>query len=558
MIPIRHTPEEFDKLTKEGLWGNIRDHIDVNARMFHDKIALIDSQSRLTFLEVKQKADRFAIRLLEIGLKKDDIVIVQLPNVVEWLIIHSALQKSGIIGLYVMQYFRHKEIEVACQQSKAKGHIIVAEFGGFNYFSMSKEIQASAPDLKYIFTVGDCIPDGAISVNKLMDEPLEKSHSENYFEKFKIKPGEIYQLRVTSGTTGIPKLVECPLTQFDNEDNIKKRYNVTHNDIFAALGPLSGGPSGVHIRGQGAIVQKEACTVVLLEKFDALKAVQLMEHERVTFATGVPTMLAMISALPNLEKYNLSSLRVFEVAGAFLPYSVAKTFEEKFPNCKIINRLGGVDIGFASTSSVFDSPEIRWGSVGKPLPDIELKLIDEGGKEVKSGEVGEVVYGKKKKGLDRAYFRDLKATLEREAEGLSRTGDLGKFDEQGNLYIVGRRKDVIIRGGQNIFPAEIESMLITHPKVCDVTVVGMPDPVMGEKACAFVICKVDNVLTFDEMTAFLLVKKISKYKLPERLELVDSFPTSGDGQKVMKRKLTEDVTAKLKKEGIISKVEGIV
>ena len=209
-----------------------------------------------------------------------------------------------------------------------------------------------------------------------------------------------------------------------------------------------------------------------------------------------------------------------------------------------------MDIGFGATSSITDPPQVRWGSVGKPIPDIMLKLLDEDGGEVPNGEVGEIAYAKKR-GSDRSYYRDLEMTLARETQGLARTGDLGKFDEDGNLYIVGRRKDVIIRGGQNIFPAEIESMLITHPAVVNVAIVGMPDKVMGEKACAFVICRPDCTLTFDEMTLFLLGKQVAKYKLPERLEIVDSFPYSGDGQKVMKRKLAEEVITKLKAEGVI-------
>jgi non-ribosomal peptide synthetase component E (peptide arylation enzyme) len=497
---------------------------------------------------VKQKSDNLAIRLLEMGIKRDDRIVVQLPNVVEWPVVHSALRKAGLIGLYTMLYLRHKEIEHASKQMEAVGHVIMGSFRGFDYFKMTQEIAPGLPHLKHIFIVGDDVPEGAVSIKDLTSRPPGKEYPSDYLDDKGVRWGEIYQLRVTSGTTGMPKLVECALTHSSLESTIKDRYMVTHDDVFAALAPLAGGPSGVHCRGFG-IAQREGCTVAMLEKFDAEEAVKLMERERVTFATGVPTMLAMISALPDIARYDLSSLRAFEVAGASLPYSVAREFEEKV-GCKVINRLGGVDIGFGATSSITDPPQVRWGSVGKPIPDITLKLLDEEDNEVPQGEVGEIAYAKKR-GSDRSYYRDLEMTLARESQGLARTGDLGKFDEEGNLYVVGRRKDVIIRGGQNIFPAEIESMLITHPSVADVAIVSMPDKVMGEKACAYVICKPDCTMTFDEMTSFLLHKRVAKYKLPERLELVDSFPYSGDGQKVMKRKLTEDVTARLKAEGAI-------
>ncbi|MBT3363420.1 MAG: AMP-binding protein [Chloroflexi bacterium] len=548
MIPIRYTEREFEQLCAEGKWGTPVDYVEQNANKYPDKTALIDSGGRLTFLDVKQKSDRLAIRLLEMGLKRDDRIVVQLPNVVEWVIVHTALQKAGLIGLYVMQYFRHKEIEYSCKEIEAVGYLGVADFRGFNYFDMIRELRPKLPDLKHVFVVGDNVPDGAVSVNEMRDSPLGKEHPADFIAKSRVGWGQIYQLRVTSGTTGMPKLVECALTYPSLEDTLKQRYKVTPDDVFGAFAPLSGGPSGVHCRGFG-ISQRMGCTVAMLEKFDAADAVDLIQRERISFGTGVPTMLAMISALPNLSDYDLSSLRVFEVAGASLPYSVAKEFEEKV-GCKVINRLGGVDIGFGATSSVDDPPEVRWGSVGKPIPEITLKLLDEQGNDVPQGEVGEIAYAKTR-GSDRSYYRDLEMTLEREAQGLARTGDLGKFDEHGNLYVVGRRKDVIIRGGQNIFPAEIESMLITHPAVFNVAVVSMPDRVMGEKACAYVICKQGQILTFDEMTSHLVKKKVAKYKLPERLQVVDSFPYSGDGQKVMKRTLSEDVTAKLKAEGVV-------
>ncbi len=130
-------------------------------------------------------------------------------------------------------------------------------------------------------------------------------------------------------------------------------------------------------------------------------------------------------------------------------------------------------------------------------------------------------------------------------------GDLGRFDENGNLYVVGRATDMIIRGGQNIYPVEVENMLITHPGVLQVAIVPMPDSVMGEKACAFVIPQPGKSLTFDEMVDFLLEKRMAKFKIPERLEIVDSFPMSGDGQKVIKKSLADDVAGKLKEEGLI-------
>ena len=183
---------------------------------------------------------------------------------------------------------------------------------------------------------------------------------------------------------------------------------------------------------------------------------------------------------------------------------------------------------------------------------MEVKLLDEEGQEVPSGEIGEVVV--RGAVATSGYFRDPETTTQvwgEEPDGWFRMGDLGKFDAQGNLYVVGRKKDMIIRGGQNIIPGEVENMLIAHPKILNVAIVAMPDPVMGEKACAYVIPKPGQDFTFEEMISFLKEKKIAPYKLPERLETVARFPMSGDGQKIIKKALSEDVTSKLRVEGKI-------
>jgi non-ribosomal peptide synthetase component E (peptide arylation enzyme) len=547
MIPIRYTKEEFDRLTREGHWGQSLDFEEANASKYPNKEALVDSRNRLTFFQIKQKSDRLASGFIELGLKKDQRIVLQVPNMVEYYVVRAALKKAGLIGLYTMMTLRHKEIEFICKQIEAVGVVTIAGFHGFNYFNMIQEISPNLPNLKHIFVVGDQVPQGAISITEMMELSLEKQYPPDYFDKTMIKQGEISELKMTSGTTGLPKLTESTLTGFPAMDQLKEKFKVTHDDIFAALAPLTGGASGSAIcKG---IALKEGCKIVMLERFDAEPALELIEREKVTFATGVPTMMIRMVQHPNFDKYDLSLLRVWHTAGAYLPPAVTKETQEKM-GCKVVNHYGSMDIGMASATSVDDTLEVRLSSVGRPMAGVTLKLIDEQGQEVSQGEVGEIIWSSQRPGI--SYYRDLKATLAKETGGLSRTGDLGKLDEHGNLFIVGRKKDVIIRGGQNIYPAEIESMLIAHPKVSNVAIVAMPDPVMGEKACAYIIPKPGQTITFDEMASFLMGKKIAKYKLPERLEVVDSFPMSGDGQKVMKRELTEMVTSKLKVEGIVS------
>ena len=195
-----------------------------------------------------------------------------------------------------------------------------------------------------------------------------------------------------------------------------------------------------------------------------------------------------------------------------------------------------------------DPREIRLGTVGKPSAEgDEIKLVDEAGREVARGEVGEV-WARGPSGLS-GYYKDADTTWQVwTSDGWFKSGDLGRLDEHGNLTIIGRKTDTIIRGGQNISPVEIENMLATHPKVYSIAIIGMPDPVMGEKACAYVVPKPGQELTFDEMVSFLRQKHIASYKLPERLEILDKLPLVAE-QKVNRKVLRDDIMQKLKAEG---------
>jgi len=235
-------------------------------------------------------------------------------------------------------------------------------------------------------------------------------------------------------------------------------------------------------------------------------------------------------------------------AGADIPYTMAMRIEEKM-GCCIVNDYGAYDIGNVSQATIDDPPEVRLLTVGKPHPGLEVKLVDDAGKEVPEGEAGEVMI--RGPSCQSGFYLDPEATWATwTRDGWGRTGDLAKWDEQGNLVIVGRKKEVIIRGGQNIYPKEIEDLLMQHPGVLNAVIISMPDPEMGERCCAYVMPKSGEKFTFEEMTAFLKEKRIASYKLPERLEVIDSMPMVGN-QKVDKQYLYQDIMQKLKKENKI-------
>lgn len=269
---------------------------------------------------------------------------------------------------------------------------------------------------------------------------------------------------------------------------------------------------------------------------------QLIAKERATAIGVVPThLIRMLQASP--AKYDLSSLRFIRSAGGYLSPQVAEEAEEAF-GAVITSDLGTQDKGSVSGCRVDDSRELRRRTVGRMLPGNKVRLLDQNGREVPEGEPGILYF--RGPHAPAGYYRDVKATAEVfDPDGWTTTEDFVKFD-QGCLWILGRTKDMIIRGGQNIYPAEIESLLNEHPKVSSVAIVGYPDREMGERACAYVIPKPGEALEFAEMVEFLKSKNLALYKLPERLEIMDEFPAVGDSGKVNKETLKKDIEQKTK------------
>jgi len=548
MKPLHVTDDIRDRYTELGCWGKPTavDLWDRNAVLYPDREAVVDSTRRMTWAQAKTWYERVAIGLLELGIKRDEVVASQLPNLVETLLLMRALEKAGILGLPMLTTLRHSELEYLLKAVDARGIVILPEYRNFDYHQMVQEIGPNLPGLKHVFVAGDKAPPGTISLNDMGEKPLEKKYPPGYLDGTGIGPYDIRTLRTTSGTTGVPKIIEYLNGEWLVGKTDADRWRMTVDDVALALAPVIGGPGGGPAHWAAPHVAAKA---VMMERFEAEEALQLIAKERVTIVGGVPAQMAQMVGHPKLNQYDISSLRIFFIAGAPCTYNLAKQCEEKM-RCQVIGAFGSLDSGRLTSASVDDPLEVRLLSVGKIYPGDEVRMVDDDGGEVPAGEVGEIIWrGPTVLG---SYYRDLERTLMvrgGEPDGFFRTGDLGKFDDEGNIYIVGRKKDIIIRGGQNVSPMEIENLLFTHPKMLNVAVVPMPDPVMGEKVCAYVIPKEGAYFDFDEMVGFLREKRIAIYKLPERLEIVDKFPMAGDGQKINKHELAEDVARKLKAEG---------
>jgi non-ribosomal peptide synthetase component E (peptide arylation enzyme) len=536
-----------DEFVKDGYWTQetFYDFYDKNARELGDREALVDSKYRVTWAEAKKLVDAIAISWVELGIPKYSRIIIQSPNSVYGFLARVASERAGLISLTVYPYLRERELEYMVERTEASAVVIPTVYRKFDYLEMYKGLQKRFTHLKYIFLFDDQVPDSApdqtYSLTKLAEERAEKPVDESVLDERRLDPlWNVALLTTTSGTTGLPKLVEWPIApRVCTSKGRVDIWNLNKDDITMAIAPHAGGAAGTLTYFAAPLA---GAKTVMLEEFSPEEALKLIEKERATAIGVVPTHLVrMLEADPT--KYDLSSLRFIRSAGGYLSPQIAEEAEEAFGSV-ITSDLGTQDKGSVSGCRVEDSKELRRRTVGRMLPGNKVRLLDEDDKEVPDGEPGILYF--RGPHAPAGYYRDEELTgTVFDDNGWTTTEDIVKFDE-GCLWILGRAKDMIIRGGQNIYPAEIEGLLNEHPKVGSVAIVGYPDREMGERACAYVIPKPGKSFTFEEMVEFLKSKKVAMFKLPERLEVVDEFPAVGDSGKVNKETLKKDIAEKVK------------
>ncbi len=547
MKPIRYKKEMVDEFLEKGYWTGetFYDFYERNAIEYGDREALVDSRYRLTWAEAKRLVDAIAFAWIKMGIPKFSRIIIQSPNSVYGFLSRIACERAGLISLTVYPYLRQRELEYMTERTEASAVIIPHIYRKFNYLEMYKELQKQFSHLKYIFLFGDEVPDDApeetYSLTRVAQKTAEGEIDESVFKERRLdRIWNVGLLTSTSGTTGLPKLVEWPIApRVCTSKGRVEIWKLTKDDITLAIAPHAGGAAGTLTYFAAPLA---GAKTAMLEEFTPEGALELIQKERATAIGVVPTHLVrMLQAGPS--GYDLSSLRFIRSAGGYLSPQLAEEAEEAF-GAVITSDLGTQDMGSVSGCRIDDPKELRRRTVGRMLPGNDVRLLDENGKEVPPGEPGVLYF--RGPHAPAGYYRDeaLTATVFDPA-GWTTTGDIVKFD-QDCLWILGRSKDMIIRGGQNIYPAEVEGLLNEHPKVASAAIVGYPDREMGERTCAYVIPKAGQIISLEEMVDFLKKKRLAMYKLPERLEIVEEFPAVGDSGKVDKKALKEDIAEKVK------------
>jgi 2,3-dihydroxybenzoate---[aryl-carrier protein] ligase len=525
-------PEEFARRYREqDYWANITLH-DMLARSIRaapERTALVQGERRLSYAQLGEAIDRLARPLIDLGFRPRDRVVFQLPNSIEFVIALFALLRIGVIPVLALPAHRRSEISHFVAHAEAVGYFVPDFWRGYDYRRLAVDISAGAPSLRRVLVLGE--PDtNQISLTDLLAD--HGSGDTSRIGGSSPSPDEVALMLLSGGTTGMPKMI--PRTHNDYVYNCRQSGAIAGfnaDTVFLALLPMAHnytlgcpGVLGALAWGGTAVIAPDASIETVA---------RLIEAERVSVISAtVPLIVNWLNA-KRPQPCDFSSLRVLMNGGAKLAPELRRRVERQF-DCAFQESYGTGE-GLLNMTRLDDPAEIRFTSSGRPIsPADEIRIVDENGNDVADGEAGELIC--RGPYTIRGYYKAPEKTRAAFTDdGFYRMGDVVR-QINGNLYIEGRLKDIINRGGEKISCEEVENHILSHPKVKNACLVAMPDPMFGEKACAFVIPVDGATLDLDELNSFLLSREIAKFKLPERLRLVREFPISPAG-KVLRREL---------------------
>jgi len=549
-------PKEFVNLYYEKRWWlgiPLGEMLDRSCDLYPNKEALVAEGVRLTYRQLKEWTDRAAIAFVELGIKTLDRVLLQIPNWAEFVYAYYGLHKIGAIPVMCIPRFSQREMEHFCEITEANAWIVPLQFEKIDYIPMIESIRSHQSLLKHILIIDtterskEQWPRGTLSFNDLLKKVDLSRYPRDYLQSFRPDPDEICHLMPTGGTTGLPKLV--PRTHNDWLCNIEyraKAWQRSPHDITLIATPIT------HNMAIEVSMNPSFLTggkVVMIPSTRPREILEAIEKEKVTTTILAVAQVQQIVDFPELDQYNVSSLQVIATGGSYMPPEVIRKVYNKL-KCKFYNVYGSSE-GPCTQTRYDDPEEVILHTVGWPVcPYDEFKLIDSDGNELPREKEGEMVA--RGPCIFRGYYKSEAENRETfTSDGFYRTGDIAKFDDEGRLVITGRKKDIIIRGGENISAKEVEELISGHPKVVQVAAVAMPDPILGERVCAFIKPRENENVTLEEIILYLKGKKTSVLYLPERIEVIEEMPLTNVG-KVDKKRLREEIREKLRKEEKIS------
>ena len=498
---------------------NLAQNLIDTAEKHGDRIAIKLDDFELNYQLLNEGSARVAGMLKEKGFQVGDRVGIMLPNVPHFPLVYYGILRAGGVVVPMNPLLKAREVEFYLKDPEAKLMFAWGDFG-----------EAAEPGAEA--AGAECV---LVKPGEFEQTLFEQEADHDVAER---DGGDTAVILYTSGTTGTPKGAELTHDNLGSnvETILSSLIEITPDDVV--LGALPFFHSFGQTCGLNSCV-KAGGKLTLLPRFEPDKALDILARDKVTIFQGVPTMYVAMLHSDKADEADTSSLRLCVSGGSAMPGEVLRAFEEKF-GCKI---LEGYGLSETSPVASFNHPdrERKVGSIGTPIKGVEMKVVDEDGNEVDQGEVGEIVI--KGPNVMKGYWRKDDATAESIRDGWFFTGDMAKVDQEGYFFIVDRKKEMILRGGYNVYPREIEEVLYEHPAVAEAAVVGVADDKMGEEVGAAVVLKKGEEVSADELKSFVK-EQVANYKYPRKIWFVDELPKGPTG-KILKREVEvpEEVAA---------------
>ncbi|MEZ6962907.1 MULTISPECIES: AMP-binding protein [unclassified Aeromonas] len=530
------------------------------AERFPDRPAVVvrHQQIRWSYREYLARIDRLAKGLLALGIKPGDRVGIWSPNNIEWCLVQFATARIGAIMVCINPAYRSYELEFAINNVGCRALICASAFKGSDYLAMLNELApelagstpgrlaaARLPTLEMVIRLGEEMTPGMLNFDAVqaLGEGVDPAVLARVGAS--LKPEDAINIQFTSGTTGNPKGATLSHRNIlNNARLVASGMAFSEQDKLCIPVPL------YHcfgmVLGNLVCISVGACALFPSEAFDPVATLQMVSEERCTALHGVPTMFIAELELPQFASFDLSSLRTGIMAGAICPEPLMRKVQSLMHMTEVTIAYGQTECSPINHMTAIDAPlDKRVTTVGRALAHTEIKLVDASGETVPIGEKGEICC--RGHGVMQGYWQDPAKTAQTiDDDGWLHSGDIGIMDEEGYVQIVGRIKDLIIRGGENIYPREIEERLYEHPAVQDAAVFGVDSERYGEEVCAWVKLRPDQVASEEEIKHFLSAR-IAYFKMPRYIRFVEEYPMTVTG-KLQKFRMREMMTAELTRQ----------